>query len=435
MLWSTTIRFRLLHTLRSLRSVLALALVTTASLVGASLVGGGIAQAATPTGGAMTGSTSATTWYVSAKAKKAPTCATASARKAFPTIAGALSCAQSGDTVKIGAGTFAGQFTLSANVTLEGDGANKTTIANPAATGSSLEVTIAPEVSATIADLTVDGEGTGADGLGGDAGISDGGASLVLDGVAVTGTFNYKEVTGPGIALAAVTVAPPSGTAAALTVVDSTLSDNFGYSAGGIVMDGTSSTALSSLEVVNSTVTGNEGAQIGAGGIALFDSSGTVRDDTITDNSGSNAGGLDVGDYSTATVTDTILAANTGTNSTTTPDCYHNDTAEVTSGGHNLIGVADPGSPEDCGFVNGVNGDLAGTLTSPLDPDLGSLAQNGGPTETQALLAGSPAIDAGNPADCEAAPVNDLDQRGDPRNATSRLTCDIGAYDTGGVTS
>ncbi|MHB1777924.1 MAG: Ig-like domain repeat protein, partial [Acidimicrobiales bacterium] len=42
------------------------------------------------------------------------------------------------------------------------------------------------------------------------------------------------------------------------------------------------------------------------------------------------------------------------------------------------------------------------------------------------------AIGAGNPTDCAAAPVNGLDQRGDPRNAATRGTCDIGAYDTGG---
>ncbi len=66
-----------------------------------------------------------------------------------------------------------------------------------------------------------------------------------------------------------------------------------------------------------------------------------------------------------------------------------------------------------------------------MNPLLGPLANNGGPTQTHALLAGSPAIDAGNPATpgsggnaCEAT-----DQRGYARPAG--LACDIGAYEFG----
>ena len=69
------------------------------------------------------------------------------------------------------------------------------------------------------------------------------------------------------------------------------------------------------------------------------------------------------------------------------------------------------------------------------DPKLGPLTNNGGPTETRALLHGSPAIDAGNPATpgsggnaCEAT-----DQRGVARpqdgDAGGVATCDIGAFE------
>jgi len=67
------------------------------------------------------------------------------------------------------------------------------------------------------------------------------------------------------------------------------------------------------------------------------------------------------------------------------------------------------------------------------DPKLGPLAKNGGPTQTMALLPGSPAIDAGNPAKpgsgkgaCEVT-----DQRGTPRGATGagKAVCDIGAFE------
>jgi hypothetical protein len=66
-------------------------------------------------------------------------------------------------------------------------------------------------------------------------------------------------------------------------------------------------------------------------------------------------------------------------------------------------------------------------LTS--DPSLDALANNGGPTRTMALLAGSPAIDAGDAATCAASPINDLDQRGAPRSTGA--SCDIGAFESG----
>ena len=59
---------------------------------------------------------------------------------------------------------------------------------------------------------------------------------------------------------------------------------------------------------------------------------------------------------------------------------------------------------------------------SNVDPKLASLADNGGPTQTQALIAGSPALDAAADADCPAT-----DQRGTPR--AQRPICDIGAFE------
>ena len=69
-------------------------------------------------------------------------------------------------------------------------------------------------------------------------------------------------------------------------------------------------------------------------------------------------------------------------------------------GGNNLIGVCpDAGLLEfllgvGSDFTNG-NGNQIGTVVSPIDPQLGPLADNGGPTFTHALSAGSPAIDRG----------------------------------------
>src|SRR5207244_2459322 len=73
------------------------------------------------------------------------------------------------------------------------------------------------------------------------------------------------------------------------------------------------------------------------------------------------------------------------------------------------------------------NGDLVGTPGAPLDPKLGPLGNNGGPTWTMALLPGSPAIDAGDDA-LLSAPFNlATDQRGLPRKSGAHV--DIGAFE------
>jgi hypothetical protein len=59
--------------------------------------------------------------------------------------------------------------------------------------------------------------------------------------------------------------------------------------------------------------------------------------------------------------------------------------------------------------------------------NLGPLQDNGGPTETHALLFGSDALDMGDNAICAAAPVNNVDQRGMAR--PQGPGCDIGAYE------
>ena len=127
---------------------------------------------------------------------------------------------------------------------------------------------------------------------------------------------------------------------------------------------------------------------------------------TIAGNQSADGGGLYhasiAGQSSTDVIRNTIVAGNTG------GACGgFQPTIAAYLGDHDLD---DDGT---CGF------------TAPSDrpnanPLLGPLQNNGGPTDTRALAAGSPAIDAGDPATCLAA-----DQRG-----TGRLgTCDIGAFE------
>jgi len=96
---------------------------------------------------------------------------------------------------------------------------------------------------------------------------------------------------------------------------------------------------------------------------------------------------------------------------------------QFTSQGYNLIGQSNGSG----GFADGVNADLVGSTNAPLNPLLGPLTNNGGPTFTIALLPGSPALDAGDDA-LLAAPLNLLtDQRGLPRKSGAHV--DIGAYE------
>ena len=88
------------------------------------------------------------------------------------------------------------------------------------------------------------------------------------------------------------------------------------------------------------------------------------------------------------------------------------------SQGNNLIGKTD-------GSSGWVGSDLTGTIAQPLNPLLAPLGNYGGPTQTMALLPGSPAIDAGNNALIPAGVTTD--QRGFARIVNG--TVDIGAFE------
>ncbi len=134
-------------------------------------------------------------------------------------------------------------------------------------------------------------------------------------------------------------------------------------------------------------------------------------------------GGIRVGSGS-VTLENTIIAGNTAANgagdTTGAPTPGPNVDGAVTSNGHNLLGTA----AEATGFTG--TGDQTGAI-----PMLAALADNGGPTQTMALLPGSPAIDAGVAAGAS------FDQRGRPRtfddlgvvNAPTSDGTDIGAFE------
>ena len=169
------------------------------------------------------------------------------------------------------------------------------------------------------------------------------------------------------------------------------------------------------VELFNSTVSGNvidgDGGGIGSSGLVLLFNS------TITDNHATGTGGGIFNSCCPATIQNSIVAGNTAS---TSPDV----SGDFDSLGGNLVGDATGA----IGFADGVLGDQVGSGVAPVDPVIGPLQDNGGPTATHALLAGSPAIDAGDSS--VTGPPLDLvaDQRGFDRLTGTAV--DVGAYES-----
>lgn len=189
---------------------------------------------------------------------------------------------------------------------------------------------------------------------------------------------------------------------ATMTVSESTFESNDATNdAGGIYVAGSAT-----LDVTNSTFSANTSGSRG-GGIFSFNPV-TLTNVTISDNSGvGGAGGVHT--YDTLTIKNTIIA-----NNVTGGDCILDSGGSVSgTSSDNLIKDA----TNACGLTNGVDGNIIGS-----DPLLGPLQNNGGTTETHALLSGSPAINTGTNSGCPAT-----DQTGATRPQGG--TCDIGAFE------
>ncbi len=188
---------------------------------------------------------------------------------------------------------------------------------------------------------------------------------------------------------------------APLEVTRSTLSGNAAENGGGLFTDGDGETSVD-----NSTVSGNRASQFGGG--LLVSSRLTLRSSTVSANVAPSGGGLNngggdlVGDGSVF-LASSIVSGNTGGNCAGT----------MTSRGGNVEGA------NTCQFF--ALSDQPGT-----DPRLGQLAANGGPTDTHALLQGSPAQDKAACTDLDPCP--EVDQRGVARPA-------FGGYDAGAYES
>ena len=208
-----------------------------------------------------------------------------------------------------------------------------------------------------------------------------------------------------------------------LTLSESTISGNSATFGGGIYSytDPLGPTTT----VVGSTISGNTATELGGGFYNYFGVS-LIRHSTITNNTAPIGGGGGVASYAGSNmrteVHSTIIAGNNGSD----VDFVAGAVNSFQSSGYNLIGQGNAVSE----FVE------PGDQTGVSDPMLDPLANNGGPTRTHAVLAGSPAIDAGDPAAVAGlgtVPMND--QRDVPftrvfdGNSNSVARIDIGAYE------
>ncbi|HEV2425665.1 MAG TPA: choice-of-anchor Q domain-containing protein [Terriglobia bacterium] len=334
----------------------------------------------------------AATWYVNGKTGRDTNNCT-SAKTACKTIGHAISLAASGDSISVAAATYTENLTITVNLSLIGANAS-TTIVDGGAVSRVISI-LSTTARVSLSRLTIrDGIAAGGGGI-----LNWGKLTVSSSTISGNTASSSYSATGGGIY--------NSGT---LTVNSSTLNANTGTTTfmygGAIYNSGT-------VAINNSTISGNSALGFtGGGGGGIYNSAGTVtiNNSTLSGNSGTPDGG---GIYNGAT---TILQNSIVASSTSGGNC----SGAVTSHGYNLS------SDGTCNFNSA--GDLNNT-----DPQLGSLQNNGGQTQTMALPSGSPAIDAGNPAGCtdNTGRLLKTDQRGQPRpDSEDTGGCDMGAYES-----
>jgi hypothetical protein len=281
---------------------------------------------------------------------------------------------------------------ITTEITVEGNGY---TIHRSSATAFSI-LTVASGGNLTLKQATITG---GSANNGG--GINNSGALTVQDST-ITGNSSSTSSGGGGI----------YSDYATLSVQNSIITNNTATNGGGIFIRGGNAT------IQNSTISGNTATTSDGGGIVNIYGYLTVVNSTITGNSASNGAGMSSSLVMTGstTVKNSIIA-----NQSSGVDCYTYG-GSITSQGYNIE------SDTSCGFTG--TGDQHNVSSGSLN--LGTLADNGGPTQTHALGSGSVAIDQIPNGVNGCVSGTSVDQRGAVRaDGANRggSGCDVGAYE------
>ena len=315
----------------------------------------------------------------------------------------AVNDASNGDIINVPAGTyvlsdnFGGELLLDVNMTIVGAGARQTII--DANLGSRVMRVVPgaapapPTVTASVSGVTLTrGSGVGGTSTNGGALHVAFNATLTLTDSAVTAS---RSQTGSGGGIF---------TDGTLNLNRVTVSGNQAVGAaapanGGGIFHNSNNDPSRFVTIVNSTISGNTASGNGGG---IYSAAGVLglQNTTIAGNTAASGSALFKPGAGTA-VQDSILAAATGT----------------VCGGAGIAAIV--------GSNNIATDATCGATATTADPLLGALADNGGPTNTHALAATSPAIGAASP---DPSRCTGTDQRGVARPQGG--TCDVGAYES-----
>jgi hypothetical protein len=318
------------------------------------------------------------------------------------------------DTITLPAGDYQrslGEFFITESLTLAGAGA-RTTIIHGASNSRGLIIT--QPGTYEVRDVTITGGGAGAFG----GGISNNQGALTVRRVAIVGNRVTAFCVGvmPPTAVSSTGGGIASGTGA-VTVIDSLIAGNFADGSGACANAngfGAGIQLAAPLTVINSTITGNVAGTgaAGAGGGISENLGGavtvTLKNSTVAGNTA--VGGVGGGNIqmptSAATLAPTGSIIAGGSGAAGFENCSRNGAATSSGGGN----VEDR---DQCGLGAGDRRNA--------DPQLGTLQDNGGPTDTRAIASTSPALDFAGACGLAA------DQRGISR--PQGAACDSGAFE------
>jgi hypothetical protein len=263
------------------------------------------------------------------------------------------------------------ELLIDKDLAIQGPGANLLTVKRGTAGTPNfriLHVTVANPGVVNVSGLTISNADVGSDDGGGIRHNGTGTVNLINSALS-----QNSAGAGGGIS---------NNSTGTVNITNSTLSSNSSSGMGG----GINNNSTGTVNIIVSTLTNNSGA--GGGGINN-DNTGAINlfNCTVVDNSALVTSGGGIRNVTTGSVQprNSIIALNTGP---TGPDL----SGAFSSQGCNLIGKNDGST----GFLNGSNCDRVGSNASPLDPLLGPLQNNGGPTQTRAPLPASPALNGGS---------------------------------------